>query len=77
MREINADQIGTALRGMAEDLALARRRIAKLERENLALRQEISSLRLATSDQSVGPEDLVKTVIRTEQLAAAVRPRAK
>ena len=44
MREITGEQIGSALRQLAEDVVTERRHVARLERENRELRDELEKL---------------------------------
>jgi cell division protein FtsB len=55
VKTILSEQIGTALRGLAEDLAAARRRIAALERENRKLRAKLETLERAVPAAQAGP----------------------
>jgi len=50
MREVTPDQIGSTLRRLAEDLVNARRLVARLERENGSLKEELEALRRSVSE---------------------------
>jgi hypothetical protein len=45
MANVRAEQIGTALRGLAEDLVRERQLVAQLRRENRELRSQLEQLR--------------------------------
>jgi cell division protein FtsB len=45
VREVTGEQLGSALRKLAEDLVIERRRVARLERENRELRAELEALK--------------------------------
>ena len=51
---VSREQVGTALRRLAQDLIAERRRVAALERENRELRAEVERLEHACRDQE-GP----------------------
>ena len=48
---VSREQVGTALRRLAQDLIAERRRAAALERENRELRAEVERLERAVRDQ--------------------------
>jgi cell division septum initiation protein DivIVA len=54
MKTVTSEQIGSALRGLAEDLVVARRRIATLERENRELRAKLETLERAVPAAATG-----------------------
>lgn len=45
MRDLTGERIGSALRKLAEDLVIERRRVVQLKRENRELRTELETLR--------------------------------
>jgi hypothetical protein len=51
---VSREQVGTALRRLAQDLIAERRRVAVLERENRELRAELERLERVRRDQQ-GP----------------------
>lgn len=50
MKDVSSEQIGSALRRLAEDLVAARRRVVQLERENRALRAQLEALQRALTE---------------------------
>ncbi|HYB25152.1 MAG TPA: hypothetical protein VEF89_00915 [Solirubrobacteraceae bacterium] len=52
MREVTGNRIGNALRGLAEDLAFERGRVAQLQRENRDLRTRLTALLLRREEQA-------------------------
>jgi cell division protein FtsB len=56
MTHISGEQLGSALQRLAADLVVERRRVALLERENEALREQIKALERALSEQ---PDHLI------------------
>lgn len=53
VREISGERIGTALRKLAEDLVIERRRVAQLERENRELAKQLEQLRRAVAERDL------------------------
>jgi AMMECR1 domain-containing protein len=53
VKEITGEQLGSALRQLAADLATARRRVVELERENRELEQELEQLRRSVAEREV------------------------
>jgi hypothetical protein len=51
MREVSRQQIGTALRCMAEDLVAERQRATRLDRENRELKAEVETLRRVVAER--------------------------
>ncbi len=54
VKTVSSEQVGSALRRLAEDLVAARRRIAELERENRELRAQVEALEGAARGQQKG-----------------------
>jgi cell division protein FtsB len=44
VKDVSSEQIGSALRRLAQDLVTERHRVAQLERENRALRAQLEAL---------------------------------
>jgi hypothetical protein len=55
MKTATNERIGSALRGLAEDLVAARQRIVALERENRGLRAKLETLERALPAAETGP----------------------
>lgn len=72
MREIRGERLGTALRGLAEDLVTERRRVTQLQRENRELKREIEQLRRTATERNV--EAILS---RNRKLPSLLRNRAE
>jgi hypothetical protein len=53
MTQVSGEQVGSALRRLAEDLVAERRRALRLERENRELRAELEALRRVAAERAV------------------------
>jgi cell division protein FtsB len=50
VKDVSSEQIGSALRRLAEELVAERRRVAQLERENKALKAQVETLQRAAAE---------------------------
>jgi hypothetical protein len=55
MRQVSSEQVGSALRRLAEDLVAERRRAIRLEREIRELKAEVEALRRVVAERDAEP----------------------
>jgi cell division protein FtsB len=57
MKQVSGEQVGSALRRLAEDLVAERRRAIRLERENTELKAEVETLRRVVAESECGSSE--------------------